>query len=176
MARSTCTSASDCPQAASSARHSTGLSITHATLPRHCSNCWICRSTACLRRANGPTAAAGISLLRGLVEQSQGRIRVMPGSGVRPENVGQIVRNRRGRDAPAPPARGQSIAVPPPEVPMSHATMPGETASHHVRIPRTGHPAGGPQARDLALQRSRPCVSRCPATRRQDLHHGAPSR
>ncbi len=44
------------------------------------------------QRGQAPTAEAGIPLLRELVEQADGRIIVMPGAGVSPQNVARILR------------------------------------------------------------------------------------
>ena len=45
-----------------------------------------------LTSGQAPTAEAGIPLLRELVEQADGRIIVMPGAGVSPQNVARILR------------------------------------------------------------------------------------
>lgn len=45
-----------------------------------------------LTSGQGPTAADGLELLAQLVERAAGRIRIMPGGGVRPENIATILR------------------------------------------------------------------------------------
>ena len=89
------------------------------------------------------TAAEGIPLLRRLVEQSQGRIRIMPGSGVGPDNVGRILQETGVGEihlsaAQLVDSRSQFRR---PDVPMSLATTPGDdrrriTSESRVRAVR----------------------------------------
>jgi copper homeostasis protein len=53
--------------------------------------------TRLLTSGQQPTAMEGVGLIRELVQRAAGRIQVLPGSGVRPENVGELVR-RTGCD------------------------------------------------------------------------------
>ncbi len=74
------------------------------------------------------TAVAGLSLLRELIHNSEGRIRVMPGSGVRPENVRQIVETTGAQEihfSASELVSGSSVFLRS-EVPLSAPTMPPE--------------------------------------------------
>lgn len=48
--------------------------------------------TRVLSSGGAPTALAGVAALRGMVEAAGGRIEVMPGGGVRADNIAEIVR------------------------------------------------------------------------------------
>ena len=48
--------------------------------------------TRVLTSGQQPTALAGAGLIRALVEQAAGRIEILPGSGVKPENVADLLR------------------------------------------------------------------------------------
>ena len=49
--------------------------------------------TRVLTSGQQPTALAGAGLIRTLVEQAAGRIEILPGSGVKPENVAELLRH-----------------------------------------------------------------------------------
>lgn len=81
-----------------------------------------------LTSGQGPAAADGLELLAQLVERAAGRIRIMPGGGVRPENIATILRRTGASEIHVHPrvAEESPMRYRHPKVSMSSNASPAE--------------------------------------------------